>query len=151
MARKFLFNFLALILLTANGFAVNSAPASECICGKWISSEKNLIVQVYMHDNKFEAKIVWFKDTYGKPLDYWEDVHNPNESLRTRKILGLGILKDLTYIPASNTWENGTIYDPTHGRDWSSSAYIDKDGELKVKGYWHFKFIGKTLTFKRVA
>ena len=42
------------------------------------------------------------------------------------------------------------IYDSKNGRDWNASACIDKSGMLKVKGYWHFKFIGRTMTFNRV-
>jgi len=54
------------------------------------------------------------------------------------------------YIPNSNSWEKGIIYDAKHGRNWDSSACITPDGLLKVTGYWHFKFIGKTLTFTRL-
>jgi uncharacterized protein (DUF2147 family) len=126
------------------------APPSEQICGKWESSEKNLIVQVYCEDNKFKAKIIWFINSGGKPLDTWTDFRNPDESLRSRKILGMSVLNDLCYKPDTNSWEDGMIYDAEHGRDWNASAYIDKNGILKVKGYWHFKFIGKTMTFNRV-
>jgi uncharacterized protein (DUF2147 family) len=62
----------------------------------------------------------------------------------------MSVLRDLTCHPETNSWENGIIYESKNGREWNASIYIDKNGALKVKGYWHFKFIGKTMTFSRV-
>jgi uncharacterized protein (DUF2147 family) len=62
----------------------------------------------------------------------------------------MSVLSDMNYKAETNSWEDGTIYDAKNGRQWNASINIDKDGLLKVKGYWHFKFIGKTLTFRRV-
>ncbi|WP_428328942.1 DUF2147 domain-containing protein [Mucilaginibacter sp.] len=151
MTMKYLFCFFVLILITTVNSNGQVKQPSELICGRWESTEKNLIVQVYMEDGKFRAKILWYNDTEGKPMDYWTDERNPNPALRSRKILGLSVLTNLTYHPETNSWEDGVIYDSKHGREWNSSAYLDKKGELKVKGYWHFKFIGKTMTFTRIT
>ncbi|TSD67500.1 DUF2147 domain-containing protein [Inquilinus sp. KBS0705] len=152
MSNQFLSGFLFLLLFTGNPGKV-SAPtaADEMICGKWESAQKNIIVQVYKDDNnQFKGKIVWFNDGEGnKKMATWTDVHNPDPALRSRKILGLNVLEKLTYNPKSNSWEDGMIYDAKSGRKWNSSAYLAKDGSLKVKGYWHVKFIGKTMTFHR--
>jgi uncharacterized protein (DUF2147 family) len=150
MQIKFLFIFLSLGFFTDIKPPANVAAAAQHICGKWISSEKNLIVQVYCEDEKFKAKIIWYNDTGGKPMDYWTDKRNPDPALRNRKILGMSVLRDLTYQPETNSWENGIIYESKNGREWNASIYIDKNGSLKVKGYWHFKFIGKTMTFSRI-
>jgi uncharacterized protein (DUF2147 family) len=147
---KFLFIVFSLSFFKGTSQPVNIAAPSEQICGKWESSEKNLIVQVYNEDNKFKAKILWIVNTGGQSLDTWKDVNNPDESLRSRKILGMSVLNNLCYKSCTNSWEDGMIYDAQHGRNWNASAYIDKNGLLKVKGYWHFKFIGQTLTFKRI-
>jgi len=150
MKTKFLFSIFALIFFTEVFAQGHATRAEEQICGKWQSAEKNLIIQVYMQDNKYVAKIVWYSDTDGKPMDYWTDTRNPDPSLRNRKILGMNVVNALSYRPETNSWEDGMIYDSKHGREWNASAYIDKNGTLKVKGYWHFKFIGKTMTFTRV-
>jgi len=42
------------------------------------------------------------------------------------------------------------VYDSRHGREWNASANIGKKGQLHVRGYWHFKFIGKTMNFFRI-
>jgi uncharacterized protein (DUF2147 family) len=127
-----------------------SVPARQKICGRWESTDKNLIVGIYFQNNQFHSKILWYSDTDGKPLNYWTDVHNPDPALRSRKILGMSILSGLDFVPATNSWENGLVYDSKHGRTWNAAAYIGKKGFLHVRGYWHFKFIGKTMTFKRV-
>jgi uncharacterized protein (DUF2147 family) len=154
MSIKLLFSFFASILLSNNSFTntSGSAPVAACeqICGKWKCTEKNLIIQVSRVDNKFKAEIVWFDPGEGKPIETYTDHNNPDESLRSRKVLGINVLKDLSYQSRSNSWEEGIIYDCSTGREWNASVYIDKYGMLRVKGYWHLKFIGKTITFKRV-
>ena len=127
-------------------------PECDKICGKWMSSEKNIIVQVYKEGDDFRAKIVWFDDTddSSRPMDSRTDYKNPNKALRTRKLIGMNVLDGLKYTSKSNSWEDGKIYDAMTGHQWNSSACLTDNGELKVTGYWHFKFIGRTMTFTRV-
>jgi uncharacterized protein (DUF2147 family) len=147
-----MFKCLALVFFLSLGIVVQAGvgPGGDQICGKWISSDKNLIVEVYKTGDHFKAKIVWFDDDPSKPMGEWCDKNNPNPALRTRKILGMDVLSDLKYDAGSKSWEDGMIYDAKHGKEWNASAHIDKDGLLKVKGYWHFKLFGRTMTFKRV-
>jgi uncharacterized protein (DUF2147 family) len=127
-------------------------PAADQICGKWTTQEKNLTVEVYRESGEFKAKIIWFKnDDNSKTMEEWTDKHNPDKAMRDRKILGMNVVKDLVYEPKSNSWEHGSIYDAKNGRYWDASAYLTKDGLLKVTGYWHFKFIGRTMTFKKAS
>ena len=144
--------FIFLVLITSGGFTSQGRSMSpdEQVCGKWETMEHNLIIQVYHDNNTFKAKIIWFKDGDARLMNSWTDRRNPDPALRNRKIIGLSVLRDLTYNADTNTWENGMIYDSKHGREWNAAARIDKDGRLEVKGYWHFKFIGRTLTFKRI-
>lgn len=124
--------------------------ASDRVCGKWESSEKNLVVEVYKVHDDFKAKITWFDAGSEALMRACTDDNNPDKALRTRKVLGMDVLNGLIYDSKSNSWENGTVYDAKHGREWDASAYINKKGQLKVRGYWHFKFIGRTMTFNRV-
>jgi len=144
---------LILICISVNSpTRAQNLPTCDQVCGKWMSTEKNLVVQVFKEGETFKAKIVWFDDSDDKsrPMDLRPDSQNPDKTLRDRKILGMSVLEKLVYVPKTNSWEKGVIYDASHGRYWESSAYIDTDGELKVTGYWHFKFIGRTLTFTRM-
>ncbi|QQL50353.1 DUF2147 domain-containing protein [Mucilaginibacter ginkgonis] len=131
----------------------NAQSGSDQVIGNWMSAEKNLIVQVYREGDDFKAKVIWFDDSDdpSKPMESRIDDSNPDKSLRTRKIIGMQVLRNLAYSPSTHSWENGMIYDAKSGREWNAAASIDKAGMLRVTGYWHFKFIGKTMKFSRVT
>ncbi|MGF7078330.1 DUF2147 domain-containing protein [Mucilaginibacter sp. UYCu711] len=141
--------FLTTIMFSGNVIA-QAVPARERICGKWENKDKTLRIQIYTDKNNFQARIIWFSDTEGKPMSYWKDKHNLNPALRNRTILGMSILSGLRYNAKEHTWEDGMVYDSKHGKEWNASAEIDPKGILKVRGYWHFKFIGKTMNFHRI-
>jgi uncharacterized protein (DUF2147 family) len=146
-----MFKILSLLFFVGLNFQSHAAvPESDRILGKWLSSDKKLMVEVYKDREQYKAKIIWFNDDPSKPMDEWRDKHNPDPALRNRKILGLEILRGLRYDWNSHTWEGGKIYDAQHGKEWDAAGYIDKDGTMKVKGYWHLKLIGRTMVFKRV-
>lgn len=142
--------FITLFIFFSPPSNGTTPPNGDRILGKWISSEKNLVVQVYKSGDRFRGKIAWYKDDPAKAMDEWTDKHNPNPALRSRKILGMDVLRDLKYDAGDDTWEDGMIYDAQHGKEYNASAYIDKQGILRVKGYWHLKIFGKTMTFKRI-
>lgn len=144
---------LLLTLLAGQVTAAKTTSACDQIIGTWMSEQKNCIVQIFKDGESFRASVVWFDDSDDKtqPMYTRMDDKNPDKNLRTRKILGMNVLRNLTYNANSNSWENGFIYDAKSGREWSSAAMIDNEGCLKVTGYWHFKFIGKSIKFKRVS
>ncbi|MDA9555688.1 DUF2147 domain-containing protein [Pelobium sp.] len=144
--------FLLLITLLKVNYP-NGHSTEDKILGKWIAAEdKNVIVSVYKESGEYRAKVLWFNDSDdpNQPMNIRKDIHNPNETLRNQKVLGMDVLKNLKYNPESNRWEGGLIYDPKTGREWSSVVSLQNDGELKVKGYWHFEFLCKTMIFKKV-
>ena len=149
--------------LLANGFDLkmnsrgyssnfsNEPGKEDAILGKWMTTENNLEVQVYKKNNHFQAKIIWFKmDDTSKSINSILDEKNPNPDLRKRKWLGMEVLNNLQYNKKDNEWEGGIVYDAKHGREWDSVVWIDSQGLLKVKGYWVFRWISQTLTFKKV-
>lgn len=124
---------------------------ADVILGKWMTVEHSLEVEVYKQDNKFRAKIIWFKiEDKTRPMNTRLDEKNPNPKLRNRKWLGMEVLRNLKYSAEDNEWQDGIIYDAKHGREWDSVAWINNQGLLKVKGYWIFQWISETLTFKKV-
>ena len=124
----------------------------DIILGKWTTIEGNLQVEVYKQNNDFKAKVIWFKDTDDKsrPMNERRDEKNPDKTLRSRKWIGMEVLRNLRYYPEDNEWEDGKIYDSNMGKEWSSEVWMTKDNLLKVKGYWLFKFISQTKTFRRI-
>jgi uncharacterized protein (DUF2147 family) len=125
--------------------------AADDILGKWQNLDKNLIVEIYKEGNCYKGRLLWFKNSNEKdnPSNTWLDVNNPDPALRTRKILGMDVLQKLVYNSKNNCWDGGEIYDSTTGRTWNSSLRFSSDGTLDVRGFWHFEFIGKTMSFKK--
>lgn len=130
----------------------SNAQNPNAILGKWESTEKDLIVEVYKQNNAFKAKIVWFydEDDTITPLDQRLDIKNPNKQLRQRKILGSDVLSGLTYNPKQNRWNGGRIYDATSGRTWDATVWLTSKSNLSVRGFYIFRWIGKTLNFYKV-
>jgi uncharacterized protein (DUF2147 family) len=151
MAQKFCASLVMLFMLSKTLTAFSTAPCDK-ICGKWQSEKKNCIVQVYREDDEFRAKLLWFDDSDdpSKPMETRIDHKNPDKSLRTRKLIGMNVLENLEYHSKTDSWENGIIYDAQTGKKWNSCASLTNDGVLKVSGYWHFKFLGRTMNFHRV-
>ena len=133
-------------------FWFDAQVRADDILGTWMTVENTASVKVYRSNNEFRAKVVWFDERLGsgKPMNSRLDTQNVDPELRKRKVIGMEILEGLTFNPATSSWENGTIYDGSSGRYWDSSVTLNKDGTLKVRGYWKVRWIGKSLIFKRV-
>lgn len=141
--------FLILFCLAFFNATMAKTPP-ELIVGKWISNKGNFIVEVYKTGNKYHAKLVWFDDTdTDLNTETATDNNNPNSELRSRKLIGMEVLENLTYNTNSNKYEEGTIYDATTGKKWTAFAFLDEQKLLVVKAYWQFKFISQTLVLKR--
>ncbi|WEK18637.1 MAG: DUF2147 domain-containing protein [Candidatus Pedobacter colombiensis] len=127
--------------------SINYLP--DKIVGKWISEKKNLIVEIYKSGIEFKAKVVWFddQDDLSSPMDNRTDFRNPDPALRSRKLLGMEVLKQLKFKEESNSWEDGIIYDSINGKEWSSCAFFTDSGHLRVKGYWKLKMLCKSMDF----
>lgn len=146
---KIIFEILLLSLISLNSTAQGNP---DIILGKWMTIEGNLKVEVYKQNKDFKAKVIWFKDTDDKsrPMNERRDEKNPDKALRSRKWIGMEVLRNLRYYPYEDEWEDGKIYDSNTGKEWSSVVWMTKGNLLKVKGYWLFKFISQTKTFKRI-
>lgn len=144
---KYILTFI-LVLFIIKTNAQNSADA---ILGKWESTEKNLIVEVYKQNEIFKAKIVWFLDEQDTTLMNTRlDVKNPNKELRSRKIIGIDVLTGLSYNPKQNKWTGGKIYDSNSGRSWDATVWLINENLMNVRGFYGIRLFGKTLNFTRL-
>ncbi|WP_290216552.1 DUF2147 domain-containing protein [Kaistella yonginensis] len=121
------------------------------ILGNWVATDNSVKVNIYKDGGTFKAKLIWYDINLGsgKPIHAAVDGRNPNHNLRNRKIIGMEVLQGLHFNASTKRWEKGKIYDASSGRTWDSYAQIRDDGELIVRGYWKWQWIGKTLHFKR--
>src|SRR6478736_1015267 len=121
---------MKIILTLISSCFISLAAAGQnnpnAILGKWMTVQNNLEVEVYKQDNDFKAKIVWFKDTDDKsrPMADRRDEKNPDPKLRSRKWIGMEVLRGMKYYPHDNEWADGTIYDAKSGKEWSSVAWL---------------------------
>lgn len=123
----------------------------DAVMGKWMSEEKNLEVQVYKTGTEYKAKVLWFDDSDDKtrPWNMRTDDKNPDKELRSRRIAGLEVLKGLVYDEEDDEWTGGTIYDSNSGKEWSAKVWINKNKQLRVRGYWLLSLLGETMTFNK--
>lgn len=87
---------------------------AQDIKGKWLTEAGDAQVEIYEHNGKVNGKIVWLQ----KGPDT-KDVHNKDEKLRTRKLMGVNILSGLS--KKKDKWEGGRIYNPKNGKDYKCS------------------------------
>ena len=108
--------------------AAISAPAS--INGKWKTEEKDAIVTIGNCGATLCGRITKFLVPPPNGVDQ-RDTNNPDEKLRSRKLLGLNFL---TNFKADGKKWKGRVYDPKSGKSYKSVLYKDKNGRLIVKG-----------------
>ena len=129
---KRLILFFALTMIAWLGYA-------QDIKGKWLNEAGDAQVEIYESNGKMNGKIVWL----AKGPDT-RDIHNKDEKLRSRKLMGVNILTGLT--KKKDKWEDGRIYNPKNGKDYKCSIWLEGD-KLKVRGY--IGFLHETQTWKR--
>jgi uncharacterized protein (DUF2147 family) len=104
------------------------AMAAAPIAGKWMTAEKDSIIEIAPCGTNMCGKISKFMiPVEGPPFDR----HNPNPAMRNRPLLGLPIL--LALKDGGKQWE-GNIYDPKKGKTYKSKVYMNPNGTMTVKG-----------------
>ena len=114
---------------------------AQDIKGKWLTEAGDAQVEIYEQNGKMNGKIVWL----AKGPDT-KDVHNKDEKLRSRKLMGVNILSGLT--KKKDKWEGGRIYNPKNGKDYKCAIWLEGD-QLKVRGYIGFLYETQTWTRKK--
>jgi len=121
------------------------------ILGVWLNEDKDAHVEVYKEGDIFFGKIIWLDEPNEENGEPKLDDENEDESLRTRPVMGLLLLRDFVF--DEDEWEDGKIYDPKNGKDYKCymefSDEDDKDN-LKVRGYIGFSLLGRTTYWTRV-
>jgi uncharacterized protein (DUF2147 family) len=142
---KLAFLFASLTLLSFKSLQDNS----DAIVGVWKTGEGNAIVRIYKNGDKYQGKVVWLKEPNdpetGKPK---LDKNHPEESARTRPILGLVNVWGFVY-KDKNSWDEGNIYDPKNGNTYSCTIKMPNPNTIEVRGFIGVSLIGRTDTWTR--
>lgn len=144
---------LAGTLATAAGWA---DEPSDAIVGYWMVDSRDAVIQLQPDGDRYEGRIAWLKQaTYGpqdgpqldgKPVT---DRENPDQSQRSRPLLGLRMLWDLRYDADDHKWRDGRVYNSDDGRTYHCELWMDGPNRLKVRGYVGFSLFGGTTTWSR--
>lgn len=138
---------LPFIFLALSSFAPVENP--DAILGTWLVGKKNAKVKIEKRDGKYYGKIVWLKEPNNEDGSPKKDKNNPDKGQRNNPIMGLQLLRNFEY-EEKNTWEDGRIYDPESGNDYSCIITMKDPNTLDVRGYIGFSFIGRSDTWTRV-
>ena len=131
-----------LLLLVLSVFS--TFAAENDIVGFWKTEKGSAIFSVYKTCGEFVGKIVWLDSAY-------IDKKNPDESLRSKPILGTTPMKKLTYNIRKNSWENGKVYDAESGKTYSCKITVSSDLEkLFLRGYAGISILGRTSSWTKV-
>jgi uncharacterized protein (DUF2147 family) len=147
MHRTFRIPTLAALLWVATTL---HAERPDDLVGDWRTKGGQSIIHLERKGTTFQGAISWLKKPLGddgKPL---VDTKNPDESQRTRPILGLPLLRGFQF-DGKNAWTDGHIYDPNNGKEYSCEIKLDGTDKLSVHGYIGISLLGRTETWERAT
>ena len=105
------------------------AFAAEPVTGRWLTDHGKAIVTIADCGGKVCGRIARIvAPTPGAPPT---DVHNPDQALRKRPIVGLEVLSGFT--SDGDAWK-GRIYSPEEGKTYRSVMQRSGADAIKVKG-----------------
>ena len=148
--KKTFFGFALLLLV---GLLLAAAPARaaanpDAVLGVWKNGEGTGMIQIFKKADKYYGRLVWLKvanTPEGKPRT---DVNNPDETKRTVGLKGLVNMRDFKFT-GENKWEDGKIYDPKNGSDYSCEMTLTDPNTLEVRGFIGVSLFGRTDVWKR--
>lgn len=130
-------------MLLVSSITFAQTVTADDIIGSYMTTDNEGKVDIYKKGTKYYGKLVWNK-TEGKL-----DINNPDKTQHTVPIRGKELLKDFVF-NGSDTWNNGTIYDPKNGKTYSCKITRDEKGNLNVRGYIGVSMLGRTAFWVKV-
>jgi uncharacterized protein (DUF2147 family) len=126
---KRLLLFIFFIGLKGFLFAQNKA---DDIIGYYLNEDpfSGALSQIYIYNagnGIYEGIVIWVRE---------ED---------RKKYEGLIFMKNLIFNAKENEWQNASFIYPGKKGNFKAFMRIEKDGRLRVRGYWGVSMFGKTL------
>ena len=147
MIKRILF-LAAIAAVTLTSFRT-SQDEGDAVVGVWKNGEGTGMIKITRNGDKYQGKIVWLKEPNdpetGKPKI---DKNHPDESVRSRPVLGLTNTWGFVY-KGKNVWEEGKIYDPKNGNTYDCTMKLKDKNTLEVRGYIGVSLIGRTDVWTR--
>ncbi len=112
--------------------------------GLWLTEGGKSRVQITECGAALCGAIVWLKEPLDDDGNEKVDKNNPDDTLKTRKIVGMKLLNGFVPGNEEGVWVKGTIYNPEDGETYKCTMRINEEGNLKVRGYVGIPLFGKT-------
>jgi uncharacterized protein (DUF2147 family) len=138
--------FVLIFAIFSKAFAQTGETA---IIGKWESDKKDVKLEFFKTGNEYQAKLLWgdkIVESDGKTSK--KDTKNPDQSLRSRNIIGILSVTGLKW--DGEEYTGGKIYNPPSGDTYKCKVWI-KDGKLNLRGYMGFSLLGQTASFHSIT
>lgn len=125
--------------------STTQSGADSPLIGKWHTERKDGMVEIHRCGAALCGRVIDGAPLRANPDQ--RDVHNPDASLRTRKVKGLRVLEGFTGGP--KRWKGGPLYDPETGNLASKGTLTLTDANtLSVQGCVVL-FLCRTQTWRR--
>lgn len=135
------------LMIFMGGILTSMGQSKDDIVGKWLTEEGKAKIEVYKKGDKYFGKIVWLKEPNNPDGSPKVDKENPDEKMKSRKILGMELLQNFEF--DDDEWEDGTIYDAESGKTYSCVITMSDNNTLDVRGYIGVSWIGRTTKWTR--
>ncbi len=140
--------FLVFSLVFPFLLSFDTATPSNRLIGIWESEVKDLQIEMFEDNGFFAGRMIYFKCKSDEVMRNSQDIENPNKHLMGRKLLGLTLVTKLSY-KGENVWDEGKIYDPNSGNTFEAQIQLTNANTAIVRGYWKYKWIGRSMVFAR--
>ncbi len=140
---------MIVFVATKIGYAQEARFQPDAILGQWLTAKGESKIEIFKCDSTtYCGRIVWLKepDKDGKPK---VDEKNPEDSLRSRPVLGLEIMREFKF-DGEDEWTGGKIYDPKSGNDYSAKIKLVDQNNMELRGYVVIPLFGRTEEWTRV-
>ncbi len=145
---KRILGFVLLLSLVVAAFSAQAAAKPDDVLGIWKNGEGTGMIQIFKKGDKYYGRLVWLKVANNPDGTPRTDVNNPEEANRKVALKGLVNMRDFTYA-GDNKWEDGKIYDPKNGSDYSCEMTLVDPNTLEVRGFIGVSLFGRTDVWKR--
>ena len=137
---------MGLLFLSKLSFA-----GADDIMGIWYNGDKSAKVEIFKNGIKYYGRIIWLKEPLNQEGKEKIDKNNPDASKRSAKVMMLVILRNLVYDADDKNYQDGDIYDPKNGKDYSCKLTLLDYNNLDLRGFVGLPAFGRTSKWVRTT
>jgi len=134
--KKKVISLLFLYVITGIKIALFAQNKPDDIVGYYLNEDpfSGAISQIYIYnagDGTYEGIVIWVNE------------------VERKKYEGLVFLKGMVFNAKENEWQDAAMLYPGKKGKYKAYMRLEKDGRLRVRGYWGVSAFGKTLYWPR--